>query len=180
MFKPISFAVLAVAIGSCAPISEKACLGGDWGAIGLADGKAGKPASMLQSYSETCADFGVAPVQETYLAARAAGLKFYCTPENAYSVGRSGARLANVCSPDLQSAMRPAYDRGNEYFEISEEIDDLNDRIDDLQDLLSSNYSGKLTPAELTQARLISSKIRDLRNDIFRLEIRQRRYDSWP
>lgn len=167
-------------IASCAPISEDQCRAGDWGSIGLADGKAGKSLSILEKYAETCAEFGVSPDQSVYLAARESGLKFYCTPENAYQVGRSGARLNNVCEPEVQSRIKPAFDRGNKYHEITEDIAKKEDRIDELRDDLSANFSGDLTPEQQTQKRQIRSKIRDLEHDIFVLGISKKRFDTWP
>lgn len=170
----------ALLIVSCAPISEDQCRGGDWGSIGLADGKAGKSVSILEKYAETCAEFGISPDQNLYLQARKSGLQFYCTPQNAYKVGREGARLNTVCEPAVQSQIRPAYDRGNKYYEINRDIEKKEDRIDELQDSLRADFSDPLTPEQVTQRQLIRSKIRDLEHDIFVLEIRRKRFDSWP
>ena len=180
MYKYLFLPAAALAIASCAPISEDQCRGGDWGSIGLADGKKGRLASILDKYTETCAEFGVAPNKSTYLAARAAGLKFYCTPENAYQVGRDGGRLNAVCEPQIQQSIRPAYDRGHKYYEITERMEDLEDRIDELQDQLSDIRKQEATPDLDTQALVIKSRITDLRHDIFVLELQQDRFDTYP
>lgn len=180
MYKYLFLPAAALAIASCAPISEDQCRGGDWGSIGLADGKKGKLASILEKYSETCSEFGVAPNRDTYLAARASGLKFYCTPENAYEIGREGDRLNAVCEPQIQQSLQPAFNKGRRYHEISERIDDMDDRIDELQDKLSDIRSETATPELETQALLIKSRISDLRHDIFVLELKQDQFDSYP
>jgi len=180
MFKYLFLPVVAVMIASCAPISEDECRGGDWGAIGLEDGKKGRLASILGKYTETCAEFGVAPNKETYLAARAAGLEFYCTPQNAYEVGRDGGRLNNVCKPQIQQSIRPAYDRGRRYHEITERMEKLDDRIDELQDDLSSIRRQEATPERDSQVRAIRSRISDLRHDIFVLDLQKDRFDTYP
>ena len=180
MLKYLSLPAAAVVIASCAPISEDQCRGGNWGAIGLEDGKKGRLASILDKYFETCAEFGVAPDRNTYLAARASGLKFYCTPQNAYQIGRDGNRLNAVCEPQIQQSIRPAYDRGRKYYEISERMDDLDNRIDDLQSQLSDIRKQAPTPDLDTQALVLKNRISDLRHDIFVLELQQDRFDSYP
>lgn len=176
----ILLATAAMIAASCAPISEDECRGGDWGAIGLEDGKKGRAASVLQKYTETCAEFGVAPVSDIYLQARAAGLKFYCTPQNAYSVGRAGDRLSNVCEPQIQATIRPAYNKGRKYWEITEEIEQADDRIDELRDKLSNIRSQPSTPDLETQVLIIRGRIDDLRHDIFVLDLQKDRFGSYP
>ncbi len=180
MRTPILLATAAVIAASCAPISEDECRGGDWGAIGLQDGKKGRAASVLDKYAETCAEFGVAPVADIYLSARAAGLKFYCTPQNAYSVGRAGDRLNNVCEPQIQSSIRPAYNKGRKYWEITEEIDETNDRIEELRDKLRDVRNQPSTPELDTQALILRGRIDDLRHDIFVLDLQKDRFSSYP
>lgn len=172
--------VSAIGIASCAPISEDECRGGDWGSIGLADGKKGRYASILDKYAETCAEFGVAPNRDVYLIARTAGLKFYCTPENAYKIGRQGDRLNNVCEPEIQQSIRPAYNKGHKYHEITERMEKIDDRIDELHDQLSAIRSQEATPDLDTQALVIKSRISDLRHDLFVLDIQRDRYDTYP
>ncbi len=179
--KPVYFlSAAALMVASCAPISEDECRGGDWGSIGLEDGKDGRPASILTKYAETCAEFGVAPDQATYLQARAAGLQFYCTPENAYKVGRSGDRLNTVCEPQIQQSIRPAYNKGRKYYEINEEMQALENRIDELQDDLRDIRGQQSTPELDTQALVIRNRISDIRHDIFVLDLQKDRFDSYP
>jgi len=111
--------------------------------------------SILEKYAEKCAEFGISPDQDVYLAARQSGLQFYCTPQNAYQVGRDGGRLNKVCEP------------------IRDRQDDLRDQLDDLRDL---------APTEGLDARrlTIKSKIEDLRHDIFMLDLERDRFEAFP
>ena len=181
MLRLLLLPLFAVALWACAPISEDQCRGGDWGAIGLKDGKDGRDISVLSKYAETCGEFGISPDKETYLAARQSGLTFYCTPQNAYSVGRAGKRLNNVCQPGIQQSIIPAYKKGRQYFEINEEIDRLHHRIDELRDELrlvakqdTTEEDGRIT------GLLLDNEIDDLRHDIFMLELQRDRYESYP
>ena len=175
-----SISVAAVVLASCAPISEDACRGGNWGSIGLEDGKDGKPLSILEKYAEKCAEFGISPDQDVYLAARQSGLQFYCTPQNAYQVGRDGGRLNKVCEPGIQASISPAFNQGQRYFEVTEEIRRIRDRQDDLRDQLDDLRD--LAPTEGLDARrlTIKSKIEDLRHDIFMLDLERDRFEAFP
>lgn len=179
MLRQFAYGATAIFLASCAPISEEACRGGDWGSIGLSDGKKGRSTAILQKYNETCGEFGIRPNRDLYLQARAAGLKFYCTPENAYRIGRDGSRLNNVCEPQIMASIRPAYDRGARYYEIDRDIEGKKDRIDELQQNLR-HLPDQLTPEQSTQAAIYRSRIRDLRHDIFVLETKLRRFDTYP
>lgn len=118
-----ALALLALLLaGACASLSEEECRAGDWRAIGFADGAAGRPADYVARHREACAEVGVSPDLDAWLAGREAGLARYCTPANAFDVGRSGRRLSPVCAgpglPDLERANRA----GLRYWEIGREI----------------------------------------------------------
>ena len=180
MYRYLSLPALAVLIGSCAPISEDQCRSGDWGSIGLADGKKGRYASILNEYAETCAEFGVSPVRDIYLQARDAGLQFYCTPDNAYRVGRAGDRLNSVCAPSLMPSLRTAFERGEKYHEIEEEIDRLEGRIDTLRAELSGAREQPQSPVIDSRVLQIKSQIDSIRHDIFMLDLQKDRYARFP
>lgn len=170
-------AVLALA--ACDPISENGCRTGNWSQIGFDDGAKGRAASRLDAYAQTCQEFQIGVDRQAYQAGRQRGLQIYCTPENAYSVGRSGDRLNRVCSPAQQKAMSPAYQRGQNYFEIAATIDDKETRIDELRDELAAIPSNP-TPAQEAERISIRQRIRSLEFDIFRLSRDLRRTASWP
>lgn len=172
---------LLFVLATCAPISEEACRGGDWQGIGFADGTKGKLLSVFDSYQETCAEYGTVPVKQAYLAGRAMGLLQYCTPQNAYSVGRSGDALSPVCAAPQVTAMRPAYAHGQSYYEYEQDIRQAEDRIDELRrELAQISANPAPTQADTSRAAIILSRIRDYQFDIRRFERRQQRYASWP
>jgi len=176
----VSIPVAAIALASCAPISEDACRGGNWGSIGLEDGKEGKSLSILDKYAQRCAEFGVAPDQDVYLAARQSGLQFYCTPQNAYQVGRDGGRLNKVCQPGVQASISPAFNQGKRYYEVTEEIRRIRDRQDDLRDQLRALRDQTPVQGLDAQRLTIRSKIEDLRHDIFMLDLERDRFETFP
>ena len=84
-------------LGGCATMSQEACLQGDWGGQGFKDGEAGFAVSRLDDHAKACAKAGVTPDAKLYFAARADGLKRYCTPDRGFREGRTGQSYAGVC-----------------------------------------------------------------------------------
>lgn len=180
MARAILLLALLMGLASCASISEDACRAGNWNALGFADGTKGKPADIIGEYAEACAEFGIAPDPAAYAAGRNEGLKTYCTPANAYLVGRRGKRIAPVCSADATLAMQPANRHGLRYHEVQEDIDAVKERISERRAVLNANYSGTLTEQQKAEARRIRSEIRSLDHELFLLGIDERRYSRWP
>ena len=86
-------------LAGCATMSKESCLQGDWAGAGFKDGEAGHPQSRLDDHAKACSKSGVAPDPAPYFAARAQGLKLYCTPGRGFHEGRQGNAYAEVC-PD--------------------------------------------------------------------------------
>lgn len=171
--------LLLLALGSCAPVTEEECRGGDWNKIGFEDGRNGHYTTRFDDIAETCGDFGVAAQKAPYLAGREAGLKLYCTPENLYQEGRRGREFRGVCPPKLNQSLRFAYNHGQNYYEIGEKIAGYEREIDDLEFRIFSlaKTDTNVARREVSEAR---RDIRQYRRLIFLAEIEQRRYATWP
>jgi hypothetical protein len=174
----LALPVLAL-ISACDPISEEQCKGGNWAGIGLSDGKNGRSASVLDEYAATCGEIGISPVRADYLRGRSEGLVFYCTPANAYQIGREGGRINTVCTPEAQAAMVVPFNRGEDYHELSEAMDDKRDEINALQSRLSE-FPATPDVNQTAEIASIKARIAELDRRIFRLSLERRRYARWP
>lgn len=164
-------------LGGCASLTEGECRAGDWRGIGFEDGVNGRGPERLASHREACAGVGVTPDQSAWLAGRQEGLRHYCQPQNAYRVGRKGARLAPYCSAEELARMRPAWDHGRSYYEITQDIHDLERE----EDRLLSDLSAEETNTESGGLRdSIRSSLLWVRMEIQQLQLRRLRYDTWP
>ncbi len=101
-----------VLLASCATMSQEACLQGDWAGVGFKDGEAGYPQSRLDDHAKACAKIGVAPDPAPYFAARAQGLRLYCTPERGFHEGRQGNSYAGVCPEPAAGRFLGGYSDG--------------------------------------------------------------------
>lgn len=160
-------------LASCATLSEEECRAGDWAAIGFEDGSDGRLPGYLDRHREACSEYGIVPVQTAWERGRQAGLRVYCTPDRAYSIGRRGGEIAPVCTAAERAAMDAPWLRGLRYYEIGQDIEELEDEIDDLRDVLRGLGT---TPEDAARRAGILLDIRRLESRISLLRLRQARY----
>lgn len=85
-------------LGGCASISKSDCEAANWSDNGYRDGANGESRSILADYANECAGHGLGIDRDAYLAAYETGLNEFCAPGRAFTQGRSGAELPNVCA----------------------------------------------------------------------------------
>ena len=166
---------LSVALASCTTLSENACQEGDWAAIGLRDGTLGRAASFVDNHAKACADLGIVPDRSAWEAGRQRGLQSYCSPDNAYRLGRNGRRLSHVCTPTQMAALDAPNRHGLRYYEIGRDIADL-ERERRSIDADLANLTRRAGPR---RAALLSDRSRVMLR-ITMLLARQQLYASWP
>ena len=169
-----------VFLAACASLSEEACRTGDWESIGYNDGVRGRYESYINEHREACSEYGIAPNTAVWLRGRIEGLKQYCTPDNAYTVGRRGNELNNVCPTTQISELRLANFFGLRYYEIDREIDALESEVAEIQIILATNFIGELTPEQLQLQNFYLSQIIDLQKSIRELEFELLKYSRLP
>ncbi len=169
-----------VLLMSCASLNEEACRTGDWESIGYNDGVRGRAETYIAEHREACGEYGIAPNTAVWLRGRIEGLKQYCTADNAYSVGRRGNELNNVCSPTQVRELRLANFFGLRYYEINREIDALENEVDDIELILMTDFIGDLTPEQIQLQNFYLSKIIDLQKSIRQLERERAKYAALP
>lgn len=125
-------AVGALALGSCATMSEEQCLAGDWSGQGYTDGASGLTMSRLDDHAEACAKHGVTPDASAYAAGRRQGLLQYCTVSKGFEVGRTGAGYDGVCPPDLEGDFLYAYRDGQVVHAAEQALSEARSRVDSL------------------------------------------------
>ena len=180
MIRRLALLLPLIALAGCDPISEDECRAGNWQERGFADGQAGRSVAVLEKYTEICGGFGITPMRDIYLAARTQGLGLYCTPANAYDIGRNGNRINAVCPVDQAKRMAPAFRKGARYHDLTEEMDAIDREISSLKAQLAEHFVGELTDVQRAEARGIRRDIRSLEHDKFRLSFDRRAYDGWP
>lgn len=166
-------------LAACEPISEDACREGDWRGIGIADGAAGRAPDRINAYAETCAKIGIAPDARAWRAGRTDGLKRYCTPQNAYKIGRNGNRLAPYCPAGEREALSRANVTGLQYHELSTQIGQLSAQVNDLNSQIR-NISDFASDEELRDRRQLRRERARIEDRLRALRFERIQYSDYP
>jgi hypothetical protein len=118
-------------LGGCASkMSKEECRMVDWRTVGYEDGVAGQPGDRIGQHRRDCAEHGVAPNLDAYLAGRAAGLREYCQPHNGYRAGVNGYTYYDVCPAELAPGFVKAYEEGRALFVREQAVRDAESAIE--------------------------------------------------
>lgn len=153
-----ALAVLAaMAAAGCASLSGKECRGGDWDAIGRADGARGARADEIERHQKACARHAVPVNEEAWRAGYAKGLEAFCTPAGGYVAARSGASHNDVCFglPE-EDKFLAAFRNGQEVRTLLREIADLRQRMRDRE---MAALSGDYNDYEASQLRMRAAEL---------------------
>lgn len=164
-------------LSSCATLTKEQCVMGNWQAIGYNDGVAGYGSERLASHSKACAKASVSPDYLAWERGRQQGLKQYCTPTNAYALGRRGQQLHSVCPSEMLPDLRSSYTQGYNYYKLNAQLQEdqqqLQRYLNEYDKLREGEQLDFKTEKE-ARTRLLSlqPKIRSLRRDINNAEAR--------
>jgi hypothetical protein len=121
--------LLASVLSGCASLDKDQCLHADWYAIGVEDGAKGSALERLGAHRRACAEYGVAPNAEAYVAGRREGLMAFCTYDRGFAEGREGRAYGSVCPDEVAADFRDGYARGRELYDLNRRLDGLNEEI---------------------------------------------------
>ena len=132
ILKAVMLPAVALMTVGCATLSQEECEVADWRSIGYEDGMRGHTADRIGEHRKACAEFGVSPDLDGYLAGRDEGLLRYCTERNGYKLGVAGSGYKPVCPEAVESAFRSGYEYGLEVHKLEKELAGLNKAIEKL------------------------------------------------
>jgi hypothetical protein len=186
-------AILVLVGCSHATLTKDECRTVDWRTVGYEDGVAGRPADQVGLHRRACAEHGVKPDLDAYLAGRNAGLREFCQPYNGYRAGAGGAEYYDSCPPELAPAFEAAYESGRQLYVRERRVADADAAIASrrnevlrLEDAILRRgfrvVDGAATPEERTQAVLdtkqIAERIGRLKSEIAQLEKERAQYEQ--
>jgi hypothetical protein len=119
---PVSRILLSLSLallGGCATLGKNECLHANWYAVGLEDGAQGRALERLGEHRRACAEHGVMPDAERYVAGRSEGLGSFCTYERGYAHGRAGHGYTGACPAQLAVNFLAGYGRGRELHDLT-------------------------------------------------------------
>ena len=168
-----SSAVLLALVSSCATLDKNQCLRADWYAVGLEDGARGLPLERAGDHRRACAEHGVTPQIEPYLAGRNEGLKSYCTYEKGFSVGHAGQANSGACPAGTGANFSVGFQRGREIYDLRHRLDTVNEQIRKTRAALSAGIPNPRARAdEVERLETLSREAVQLEQKIAALERR--------
>jgi hypothetical protein len=168
-----SSVVLLSLVCGCATLDKNECLRADWYAIGLEDGARGLPLERAGDHRRACAEHGVTPKIEPYLAGRNEGLKSYCTYEKGYSVGRAGQSNSGACPAATGASFSAGFQRGREIYDLRRRLDTVNEQIRKARAALTAGIPNPRARAEeVERLESLSREAEQLEQSIAALERR--------
>jgi len=193
-FSPLALACGLLLLAGCASkMSKDECRTVDWRTVGYEDGVAGQPGDRIGEHRRACAEHGVTPNLDAYLAGRTAGLREYCQPHNAYRAGANGYTYFDTCPADLAPAFVKAYDEGRALYvrerkvaetdELIEqkrrEIRRLEDRVaESAFDVIDTNATPEQRAQGVLDTKQAAERIGQLKAEITQLEQERARYQA--
>jgi hypothetical protein len=108
----VSALAILILLAGCATVSKEDCLVIDWFEVGRMDGMQGRPRTALQNRAKPCLEHGVNADRQAYYQGHDEGLKYYCTEEKGFALGRQGHPYRSNCRLELEKDFRAGYQRG--------------------------------------------------------------------
>jgi hypothetical protein len=112
----ISAGAIILLLAGCATVSKEDCLVTDWFEIGRMDGMQGTPRTVFQNRAKPCLEHGVNADRRAYYQGHDEGLKYYCTEQKGFEMGRQGLPYKSVCPLQLEKEFRAGYQNGMQLY----------------------------------------------------------------
>ncbi|MEN8722168.1 MAG: DUF2799 domain-containing protein [Alphaproteobacteria bacterium] len=126
------FLVLGVGLmglSACTSMSAEECAVADWREVGHTDAARGFGSDRIEDHRRACADAGIAPDLDGYLAGFAKGLPLYCTRQRGFDLAANGGGRPSQCDRREFGDFQQGFDRGEERYRLTREIDRLSEDL---------------------------------------------------
>lgn len=134
--------VAAAGLSACASTSSQkvACQERDWFELGRHDGAQGSTEEKFERHAQECRRQKLdSDVETMYTNGRNAGLVEYCTPENAFELGRMGIAYMYVCPSTVEPRFLTSYRKGQRARELEIENKKLDGKIETVSEKLNQS-----------------------------------------
>lgn len=127
--------VALISLSSCATLSKKDCVKGDWYRVGYKDGLNGETLGRLSKHEKACGKHEIVVNPARYQQGRQTGLLAYCTESSGYEEGYQLDYYSGVCPKNLEQNFLHGYLRGLHRLNVDQqrELDDAYDEVRSLQ-----------------------------------------------
>lgn len=134
--KSILFVFIGIALSACASHEKAAdCLNRDWYEVGRSTGAKGAGPTEPKKLTNYCDFTEASESYRLYMQGYNAGLAEYCTPENAFHMGRTNRDYSKgLCPSFLEGEFMAALERGQKVAKLEVENIQLEKKIEELNE----------------------------------------------
>ena len=132
------FTFLTLAACASRPTDKATCDQRDWFELGRHDGAQGSSEELLKRHVKECRKQFRSDWETMYANGRNAGLVEYCTPENAFELGKMGIAYLYVCPSTMEPKFLANYRKGQRARELEIENKKLESKIDTISEKLNT------------------------------------------
>jgi len=185
-------------LSGCATLNKSECLTADWQIIGLEDGANGRATSYIGNHRSACAEYGVRPDLNAYLAGHKRGVLQYCTFQTGYNLGERGSGYNKVCPENQFREFSSGYQKGRKAYVLLSEVRELKsqynafiNRLEDIQHIIedkealiiADNTTPIVRKALLDDVKALNSEASEIKLELpgleealYRAELRYERF----
>lgn len=124
-----------VGLSACASMSAEECTVANWREVGHSDAANGFEQSRLEDHRRACAEAGITPDLDAYLAGFAQGLPLYCTRQRGFDIAASGGSRSGQCDRKEFGSFAQGFDRGVARYRLTRDIDRLSDEWEEREQI---------------------------------------------
>ncbi len=124
-------------LGACTSMTAEECVVADWREVGHTDAARGFTPDRLQDHRSACAEAGVTPDLDAYLAGFEQGLPLYCTRQRGFDLAASGAGRPSQCDRAEFREFHYGFTNGQDRYRITRDIDRLNEDLNEREQIAS-------------------------------------------
>lgn len=135
MMKKICLGLLMFTMSGCFGKKSLNCSSIDWTRKGLDDGKLGFDEVKVLELKKKCEEQGVEASVVDYKEGWLLGIEIYCSPQNAFKLGREGQKALekNNCPVEFKTNFAESFKLGKELKEINDLLEPLNVKAKNLK-----------------------------------------------
>ncbi|KGK14402.1 DUF2799 domain-containing protein [Vibrio navarrensis] len=156
MNRILTCAAFTMFLSACTTMSPDECRVANWQQIGYRDGQNGNDPSIIQRYSQDCAEAGVVADSDLWRKGFQQGTVLYCSPDNGYRVGKQGREYYGVCESEQ---FLNNYQLGRQEYLVQQRIAEIDRQIADIDRQMNSL---KDSDKDKQKRNVLQSKRRDL------------------
>lgn len=131
-------------LAACTTIEKVDCSSTNWYELGRQKGSSGLLGDDFQNQVSHCSNENTTRFADLYLMGYKAGLASFCTEDNAFTMGKTGASYNHVCPLHLEEDFMTYYNKGLKIYDLQRSNVAINYELESLLQQISLATNSQL------------------------------------